>query len=254
MIAAITVSDLSFAYGGHIVLEHVDIEIFPGLLTMCLGRNGAGKSTFMRLIGGMLPSKLGAVKLGKTQIADLSFRERARKVSYLSQMHQPVFPFTVTDVVLTGRAGHVSFIPKKRDRDIALEMIGKVGISHLQDRYYTELSGGEQQMVMIARSLAQEPEILLLDEPTSHLDFNNQVNILSLLKKLVADGLTVVAVLHDPNMSLLFGDDFLFVHEGDVVRDHDNDPWDSPILKKIYPGNVTSIPYKGRALVVPDVD
>jgi iron complex transport system ATP-binding protein len=250
---AVAVSHLSFGYDSRRVLEDVNIEIFPNTLTMCLGRNGAGKSTFIRLIGGMIPHREGEITIDGTDIKRLPPRMRARKISYMSQNHQPVFPFTVGDVVLTGRAGYVSFIPKKEDSEVALHMMERVGIDHLRDRYYTELSGGEQQLVMIARSLAQQPEILLLDEPTSHLDYNNQVAVLSLLKQLVAEGLAVVAVLHDPNMSLLFGDDFLFVLEKRVIREESREPWHSPLLKKIYPGKLVSIPYNGRALLAPDI-
>jgi len=254
MTPAISMREVTFGYEERPVLERIDIDILPQRLTVCLGRNGAGKSTLMRLLGGMISPRQGFIQLAGLDLNGMSLRERARKVGYLSQMHQPVFPFTVLDVVLTGRAGRVQFLPGRRDRDAALRMIALVGIDHLRDRNYTELSGGEQQMVMIARALAQEPEILLLDEPTSHLDFNNQVNLLSLLKKLVTEGLTVVAVLHDPNMSLLFGDDFLFVHESRVVRNEGGEPWNSPMLKRIYQGRIASLPYKDRAVIVPEID
>ena len=250
---ALAVRHLTFGYDGRRVLEDVSIEIFPKTLTMCLGQNGAGKSTFIRLIGGMIPHRTGDILIDGMDIKRLPPRLRARKVSYMAQSHKPVFPFSVADVVLTGRAGYVNFIPKSEDREVASRMMERVGIAHLRDRFYTELSGGEQQLVMIARSLAQQPDILLLDEPTSHLDYNNQVTVLSLLKQLVAEGLTVVAVLHDPNMSLLFGDDFLFVHEKRVIREESREPWHSPLLKKIYPGKLVSIPFNGRALLAPDI-
>lgn len=253
VIPAIEVRRLFFCYDSQVVLEDVNIEIYSNSLTMCLGRNGAGKSTFMRLIGGMIPHRRGDILVEGADIKSMTPRLRARKVSYMSQAHQPVFPFTVLEVVLTGRAGYVSFLPKPEDRKVALRMMERVGIGHLRDRFYTELSGGEQQLVMIARSLAQQPDILLLDEPTSHLDYNNQVAVLSLLTELVAEGLTVVAVLHDPNMSLLFGDDFLFVHEKRVMREESHEPWHSPLLKKIYPGNLITIPFKNRAILAPDL-
>ncbi|MFN8207938.1 MAG: ATP-binding cassette domain-containing protein [Bacteroidales bacterium] len=131
----------------------------------------------------------------------------------------------------------------------------KAGILHLRKRRYTELSGGEQQLVMIARVLAQNPQILLLDEPTTHLDFCNQSHLLELLKKLTHQGLTVVAVLHDPNLAFLFGDDFLFASEGKIVRtDNKVNAWDLEFLKSIYNGKIRTIPYNGRAFLIPEIN
>jgi iron complex transport system ATP-binding protein len=128
----------------------------------------------------------------------------------------------------------------------------KVGILHLRNRNYTELSGGEQQMVMIARLLAQNPKILLLDEPTTHLDFVNQSQLLNLLKQLVGEGLTIVAVMHDPNLAFMFGDDFLFLKDKKVIRSGETmKAWDTEFLKTIYHGKLETIPHNGRALLVP---
>ena len=128
----------------------------------------------------------------------------------------------------------------------------KAGVLHLRNRNYTELSGGEQQMVMIARLLAQNPQILLLDEPTTHLDISNQSHVLSLLKQLVSEGMTIVAVMHDPNLAFLYGDDFLFMKNRKIIRaDESMQAWDTDFLKTIYEGNIQAIPFNGRALLVP---
>ena len=118
--------------------------------------------------------------------------------------------------MLTGRAAYVFSLPGRRDREKADQAIAEVGIEALRDRPYTELSGGERQLVMIARVLAQEPRVILLDEPLSHLDLANQVRFLRLVKKLTAGGLTVLAVLHDPNLAFLSGDHFVFLKDGRV--------------------------------------
>ena len=146
----------------------------------------------------------------------LSLSERGKLIGFLPQFHNPVFPFTVREVVLTGRAAYVFSQPGRRDREKADQAIAEVGIEELRDRPYTELSGGERQLVMIARVLAQEPRVILLDEPLSHLDLANQVRFLGLVKKLTAGGLTVLAVLHDPNLAFLSGDHFVFLKDGQV--------------------------------------
>ncbi len=251
---AITVKNLSFAFSGLKVLDDVNTTIEAGKLTFILGRNGSGKSTFLRLLAGLLAFKNGEIEILGNKSSQLSFAERAKITGFLNQQHKAVFPFKVEEVVLTGRAGCINFIPKKSDVAMAFQAIEKVGIAHLQSRIYSELSGGEQQLVMISRLLAQNPKILLLDEPTSHLDFTNQMNLLRLLKTLVAEGLTVVSVLHDPNMAFVFGDDFLFVKDKQIIRSTPNfEPWDAGFLSFVYQSKLEAIPYKGRAILVPQI-
>ena len=252
---AIRVTGLSFAYDGYAVLQDVNVEIETGKLTFILGRNGSGKSTFLRILAGLLPVQQGNATVLGVDSKSLSFTERARIMGFLNQQHKPVFPFSVEDVVLTGRAGFVKFIPGKSDRKAVQLAMEKAGILDLKSRKYTELSGGEQQLVMIARVLAQEPKILLLDEPTSHLDFCNQSHLLALLKKLSSEGLTVVAVLHDPNLAFIYGDDFLFAKDKQIIRSGDSmNAWDLAFLQTVYHGNLQTVPYNGRALLIPDLD
>ena len=249
---AIRVTDLSFAYSGSVILRDVDIHIETGKLTFIMGQNGSGKSTFLKVLAGLLPYQKGSIKISGKESSELSFSERSKMTGFLNQSHKAVFPFSVGDVVLTGRAGFINYIPKKNDLEAAGQAMEKAGILHLINRNYAELSGGEQQLVMIARLLAQNPQILLLDEPTTHLDFTNQSHLLKLLKKLVEEGLTIIAVIHDPNLAFLFGDDFLFVKDKKVIRaDESSAAWDIDFLKTIYRGNIQSIPYNGRALLVP---
>ena len=247
---AIEVRNLSFAYNQRKVLSEVNIDIEEKKLTFILGKNGSGKSTFLRILAGLLPYQHGIISIMGNDSSKLSFAERSKFVGFLNQQHKAIFPFTVEEVVLTGRAGYINFIPRKNDRQAADKAIERMGIDHLRHRIYTELSGGEQQLVMIARVLAQDPKILLLDEPTSHLDFTNQSHLLTLLKKLTNEGLTIVAVLHDPNLALLYGDDFLFLKDTHVIRSN-VDAWNIEFLKTVYHVNIEAIPYNGRALFVP---
>ena len=211
---AIQVEGLSFAYEGRPILNEISLEIPQGQFTVLLGKNGSGKSTLMRILGGMLEFESGEVRIMGEELLSFSSRGRAKVLGYLPQHHRPVFPFAVEDVVLTGRASYVSYAPKPEDLEIAVDALRRVGILHLRERPYTELSGGEQQMVRIARVLAQQPRLILLDEPTSHLDFLNSAHLLRLIRELVDADLTVLAVLHDPNSAFLYGDHFIFLKDG----------------------------------------
>jgi iron complex transport system ATP-binding protein len=246
---------LSFCYGGRCVLNEVTVAVDQREFTIILGRNGSGKSTLLRIMAGLLKPESGSLQVMGRDLKDLSLSERAKVIGYLPQFHRPIFPFTVEDVVLTGRASYVNLIPGKEDRDIALRALERVGITHLRTRPFTELSGGEQQMVMIARVLAQGPRIVLLDEPTAHLDFLNQARLLCLVRELVNAELAVVAVLHDPNLAFLYGDRFIFLIDGRGESWRcSQKPWDTEVLQRVYGAELHSIPYRDRALVVPCVD
>lgn len=246
---------LFFSYGGRGVLHDVTIEIQQGQFTIILGKNGSGKSTLLRIMAGLLKPDGGTLQVMGRDLNDLSLTERAKIIGYLPQFHRPIFPFSVEDVVLTGRASYVNLIPGHEDRRIVLRALERVGIIHLRLRPFTELSGGEQQLVMIARVLAQEPKIVLLDEPTAHLDFVNQAHVLRLIREFADSELAVVAVLHDPNIAFLYGDRFIFLKEGQVESwSSSQKPWDTEVLQKVYGPELRSIPYQDRALVVPIID
>ena len=249
--AAIEINGLSFGYRNPGILNHVSATIFRDAFTVILGQNGSGKSTLLRLMAGLLPFSSGKIRIGGKDLQGLKPRERARTIGFLAQQHKPVFPFTVEEVVMTGRSPHIHIVPKKEDKVVAALAMERAGVGHLQHRYYTELSGGEQQLVMIARSLAQEPQILLLDEPISHLDYNNQLKIIQLLKQLVREGITVVAVLHDPNMAFLFGDQFLFVHDREVHAGIWPEPWNSPVMKRVFHENIIPVTHGDKFAILP---
>jgi iron complex transport system ATP-binding protein len=248
----ISVKDLSFSYGTTMVLHGIEMNATAGKFTVLLGKNGSGKSTLLKLLAGLLPCKSGDINIMGKDIRSLSISDRAKVIGYLPQFHSPAFPFTVEEVVLTGRASYIFAIPGRKDMDKTDEAINKVGISHLRQRPYTELSGGERQLVMIARVLAQEPRVVLLDEPLSHLDLSNQIRFLALIKELIMSGLTVVAVLHDPNIAFMYADDFILIKDG-TIRDLHNDekPWNASTLIDLYGVHLQTMPFRNRALVIP---
>ncbi len=252
MNSSIDIQHLTFSYGDHTVLDDICLNIAPDEFTAILGKNGSGKSTLFKVLTGIEYFKKGSVSVLDEDISKLSTRQRAKRIGYLPQQHKPVFPFSVMDVVLTGRASHVALMPRAEDRERAEAAIERVGVRHLKDRPFTELSGGEQQLVMIARVVAQNPKVMLLDEPTSHLDIFNQARILKLARDLVTSGLSVVAVLHDPNSAFTFCDAFVFIRDGKIQNlKPSQDPWDKTFLKQVYDADLTTIPYGDRALVVP---
>ncbi len=201
------VDGLGFRYGKSTepVFADLDMQIKQGEVFCILGPNGIGKSTLLKCLAGIELASSGNVRLLERNLSDYSRSQAARVIAYVPQMHQGAFAFTVFDAVLMGRAPHVGpfSAPSANDRRIAQEVIESMGIGHLADKPYTEISGGERQLVLFARILAQEPQLLLLDEPTSHLDFGNQVQVLALVQQLAERGMAVVMTSHFPDHAFL---------------------------------------------------
>jgi iron complex transport system ATP-binding protein len=196
----------AFRYGSREVFSGIDLDVFRGEILYVLGPNGCGKSTLLRCIGGVLALNAGTVRLDKIDISSLDTRARARRVGFLFQSHTASFPFRVIEVVIMGRSPHLGLFsaPASKDMAVSLQALDRVGILHLKDRPYTEVSGGERQLVLLARTLAQQPDVILLDEPTSHLDLKNQVRSLKTIGELAAQGVTMIMTTHDPNHALQF--------------------------------------------------
>ncbi|WP_218916650.1 ABC transporter ATP-binding protein [Alkaliflexus imshenetskii] len=249
----IEITNLSFGYRNQQILKEVSVAFPANEFSVILGRNGSGKSTLLRLIAGLLPHCKGAIRINGIELNNLSSAHRAYLVGFLQQSHKPVFPFTVKDVVLTGRAAFIGYLPTKEDHIAVDDAMERTAITHLQSRLYTELSGGEQQLVMLTRLIAQQPDILLLDEPISHLDYNNQIHIIKLIKQLVNDGFTIISVLHDPNMAFLFGDRFFFVDDQKVYADNSSEPWKSPLIHKVFHNSIVPVPHAGKMLFIPSL-
>jgi iron complex transport system ATP-binding protein len=183
----------------------VGFSLNRGEVMCILGPNGCGKTTLLKCMIGLLRMSKGHVWLDGREIGQLGRREIAKVVGYVPQLHQPAFPFSVLDAVLVGRAPHLGFLesPGRRDEEIAEMAIDAMGITGLKDRPYTQLSGGEMQLVVFARVLAQQPRLLLLDEPTSHLDFGNQIRVLHTIGNLASTGLPVIMTSHFPDHAFL---------------------------------------------------
>lgn len=192
-------------YGTKTVVKNISVNIEPGEILCLLGPNGAGKTTFFKTILGFLKLQGGEIILDGENVENWSKKELAKVIGYVPQAHTPPFPFSVLDVVVMGRTAHLGVFetPSKEDIDIAEEALETLGISFLKDRIYTEISGGERQMVLIARALTQKPNILVLDEPTSNLDFGNQIRVLEQINRLSKRGLGIIMTSHFPDHAFL---------------------------------------------------
>jgi len=212
----LSADNLAFGYHGKPVGSGVSIDIRAGEVLCLLGPNGGGKTTLMKTLLGLLPPLAGAVRLDSEDVAAWPRKRLARVVGYVPQAHAAFFPFAVSDIVLMGRSAHVGLFaaPSRHDRAVAALALETLGIGHLRDRIYTEISGGERQLVLIARALAQEPRILVMDEPTASLDFGNQLRVLGRIAALAAAGMAVVLSTHDPDHVFLCGDRVALLHGG----------------------------------------
>jgi iron complex transport system ATP-binding protein len=212
---------LDFGYPDHPVGHGVTLALAAGEIVCLLGPNGGGKSTLFRTLLGLLPAQGGEVRLDGDPLAMLSRAAIAKRVSYVPQAHTGYFPFTVRDVVLMGRTAHLSpfAAPSKRDADIADACLARLGLAALADHVYTRISGGERQLALIARALAQDAPLVVMDEPTASLDFGNQVRVLDEVRALAASGIGVIMATHDPDQAFLCADRVVLLHDGRLVAD-----------------------------------
>src|SRR5262245_9174238 len=210
------VEGLAFGYPGRSVGADVSFALEPGEVLCWLGPNGGGKTTLLRTILRLLAPRGGTVRGGVESVARASRTRLSRIFCYVPQAQAAASPFTVREVVLMGRTAHLGVFasPSGRDRAVAEETLATLGILALAERPYTELSGGERQLALVARALAQEPLILVMDEPTASLDFGNQVRVLAHVQALAARGIAVMLSTHDPDQAFLCAHQVAVLHRG----------------------------------------
>ena len=199
------IKNISCGYGSRTIVNNISLTVKSGEILCILGPNGAGKTTLFKTILGFLKLKTGEILIDNENISNWDRKRLARAIGYVPQAHTTPFPFTVEDVVVMGRTSHLGTMgsPSHMDIEIARKNIKMLGINYLKNKIYTEISGGERQMVLIARALTQEPDILIMDEPTSNLDFGNQVRVLKQISDLAKKGLAIVMTSHFPDHAFL---------------------------------------------------
>ena len=214
---SIDVRELSFAYGRRQVLRNVTFRAEPGQLVAVLGPNGAGKSTLFRCILGFLPRYRGDIALCGHALRSLDRRALARLAAYIPQTSAPVYNYTVRDTVLMG--ADPFHAPGRRQQEAADRALEQLGIQDLWDRGVNEISGGERQLALIARAMAQQARVLLMDEPTASLDYGNQLRVMQRVRALARQGYTILLSSHNPQQALLFSDRILALHDGVICAD-----------------------------------
>lgn len=212
-------SNLAIGYQNRALGDNISLSISAGQSLCLLGPNGCGKTTLFKTLLGLIPPVSGSLQFAGADIATIDRPAFARRVAYVPQAQPATFPFKVTDMVLMGRASRVGAFatPSASDRAICDAALRTLGIEHLAQRLFTEISGGERQMVLIARALAQEPVLIVMDEPTASLDFGNQARVLAQVRLLSRQGLAIVFSTHDPGQAFACADQVALMKQGQIV-------------------------------------
>jgi iron complex transport system ATP-binding protein len=220
MNTSINVKNLSHSFGETLVLKNISFQVSQRDFFIIIGPNGSGKTTLMKVISGILKPQNGELKILNRPIDQYHRKDLAKTIAFVPQMTFADFPFTVTEIVLMGRSPYLGILglEQENDLEVANQAIVFTGLENLAHRKLDQLSGGEQQRVFIARAICQEPDIIILDEPTASLDLAYQVRIMDLMEKLKTEkGITVVMVSHDVNLAAMYADHLILLHKGQVV-------------------------------------
>ncbi|MCR6546929.1 ABC transporter ATP-binding protein [Dehalobacterium formicoaceticum] len=240
------VENLSYYYDkSKIIFKNANFSLHKGDILTILGPNGAGKSTMLNCLTNVLKPKSGQILIEGQNIVNMNFNEIARKIGYVPQIHIPTFGFTVTEFVTMGLAPKVGLFakPTKKDILIAEKIMDKMEIYHLRNKPYTQISGGERQKATIAKVLVQDPKIIILDEPTAHLDFGNQHKTVGLVRDLAKEGYTVIMTTHQPNHAIMLDSHTAIINsQGEFLFGKTRDIVSEGILSNMY-GMAIKMPY-----------
>lgn len=247
--SVIKIDRLSFKYDKEI-LKNISVDIEAGAFVSLLGINGAGKSTLLKNLNQILSPYKGTIYIRGENLKHMKRSQLAKKMAYVSQQNEAP-QNTVFDSVLIGRVPYIKGKATKEDYAMVQEIIGRLNLNDYAMREATSLSGGEFQKVVLARALAQEPEILLLDEPTSNLDIRNQVEVMKLMKQYCKDKqISVIVSIHDMNLSLQFSDKYLMLKDGEVFKYGSKEIITRENIRTVYGLDVDILKYKNRKIVI----
>lgn len=247
----ISISNISFSYNGTPTLSDIDFDIEKGDLVALVGPNGSGKSTLIKCMNGILKPYQGAILINEKTLSDYTPGELAQEMAYIPQNENRNASMNVFDMVLLGRKPYINWKPSEHDLKITAEIIEALHIGHLSMRPFNKLSGGQQQTVYIARALAQEPDTLLLDEPTSNLDMQHQLEVLELLKSFTQKGLTVIIALHDINLAARYANKMMMIKSGRVFAAGTTEIISEKNIENLFGIKVKVIKDNGDLFVIP---
>jgi iron complex transport system ATP-binding protein len=234
---SIKITNLNFSYGTKQVLQDICLNIEPAQTLSILGPNGAGKTTLLNIIAGLLMPSAGSIVYDGKPYKYFTPRQMAHLVGYVPQIIVPAFDYSVIEYVVTGCAPQIGALqrPRQEHYDTALQAIREMGIEHLREKSYKQVSGGERQQVSIARVLAQGPQYILMDEPTSHLDYSNQIRVLKTIKRLGKSGFGVIFTTHNPDQALLLGGKSAIIDRfGNLIYGDSHVLISEPLLAELY--------------------
>lgn len=231
------VNHLNFSFGTRLILNDVSFQVNRGEFLSILGPNGVGKSTLFRCILNLLSPHTGSIHISGYDVSKLSTQRLARLVAYIPQSHNPAFNFSVFDMVLMGTSAQVGILstPSQMQKDLAYQALERLNIEHIAEHPYGFCSGGEKQLCLLARAIAQQAKLLIMDEPSASLDFGNRIRVMQTVRNLVSDGYAVVQTTHDPEQAYLYSDKILALHDGQVLAWGDpKEVMNASLMSKLY--------------------
>ena len=250
------IHDLCFSYRDHKVLDGIDLHVGDGEMVSLLGRNGAGKTTLLRLIPGFLKAGSGSITIDGTQVDEMKLRDRAAMMAYIPQITRSVFPYSVRTSILMGCTNRLSLVqsPGRKEEEKVEHMIDLLNLNSIAGRTMEDISGGERQLVLVARALMQDARLLILDEPTSFLDYSNQLLVLEKVMDLVRKGYSCIYSTHNPELALMHSTRVVAMDAGKIVYDDvPENLMGSDVLSRLYGRSISIIrTEKGRLACIPE--
>lgn len=247
----IQVNDISFSYAGFKALKNISFEAAAGDMLAIIGQNGSGKSTLLKCLNRILKINKGTITIGNIPLTDYSPAKLSRTMAYIPQSEEMVSGISVFDTVLLGRKPYISSHPTPADMELVAHLLTRLELESVAMRPLNTLSGGQQQRVYIARALAQQPAVLLLDEPIANLDINHQMKVMKLLKQLSREGMTIIITIHDINMAARFCNKALMLKQGRVFASGLQSVYTPENIENLYDIQVDVLHHKNSICIIP---
>lgn len=247
----IQVNDISFSYSGFKALKNISFEAAAGDMLAIIGQNGSGKSTLLKCLNRILKINKGTITIGNIPLTDYSPAKLSRTMAYIPQSEEMVSAISVFDTILLGRKPYISSRPTPADMELVASLLSRLELESVAMRQLNTLSGGQQQRVYIARALAQQPAVLLLDEPIANLDINHQMKVMKLLKQLSREGMTVIITIHDINMAARFCNKALMLKQGRVFASGLQSVYTPENIENLYDIQVDVLRHENSICIIP---